>query len=127
MTTNKQIRISDEDRSSLTIIVQQVEDYFDMSLLLESPGLKAQEEDITFTYEFVEFFEAMAHDWRGWQEPKVYSNSGVKLVGVSDKTGHIKLTVQIQGPSWSTKACINLEAGQLDSLARQVTSLIEVA
>ena len=67
-------------------------------------------------------FEQMNNEWSGWKEPKGWCamEGECNLRATYETRGHIILSAGIdnQSGSWSANANIDIEAGELDSLAR---------
>lgn len=72
------------------------------------------------------FFVEIARDWRGWEGQRAWAaiEGELSLTATSDKIGHVRLEVLLRNgvgdQSWEVNAWLTLEAGQLDSIARQV-------
>ena len=68
-------------------------------------------------------FEQMKNEWSGWKEPKGWCamEGEYNLRATYEPRGHIILSSEIDNPSdcWSANAKIDIEAGELDSLARR--------
>ena len=71
-------------------------------------------------------FDEMARDWQGWERKKEWAalEDELRLTASSDHTGHIELVVIMRDYSdpadWRLQATLELEAGQLEELARAV-------
>jgi hypothetical protein len=74
-------------------------------------------------------FEEMALQWRGWEGKKEWAalEGELRLTATSDHTGHIELVVVMgdfaNPANWQLEASLQLEAGQLEQLARSTTAL----
>jgi hypothetical protein len=92
---------------------------------LQAPGLTATANVLRYMSEGLgDFFRDLAVEYRGWKGVKTWSSleSEITLEAVSDRTGHVFLTVALQRDAertWTAEALLVLEAGQLDSLARK--------
>ncbi|UTW05160.1 hypothetical protein KDX31_09270 [Amphritea atlantica] len=68
-------------------------------------------------------FEQMNNEWSGWKEPKGWGamEGEYNLRATYEPRGHILLSAEIVNlsGSWSTIASIDIEAGELESLARR--------
>lgn len=68
-------------------------------------------------------FEQMNNEWSGWKEPKGWGamEGEYNLRATYEPRGHVILSAKInnQSDSWSANANIDIEAGELGSLARR--------
>ncbi len=72
-----------------------------------------------------EFFDDLEQNSRGWDGVKKWEayEGGLGLFCLGDRLGHITLTVELREPppdGWLARGNVTLEAGQLESLAREV-------
>ena len=80
---------------------------------------------------FIQFFEEMAEQWRGWNGVKHWHSveRDFDLKCSSDGLGHITIEVTLcSGPypeDWTVSAMVSLEAGQLHSIATQIRNFIQ--
>jgi hypothetical protein len=79
-----------------------------------------------------DFFESLAHDWRGWRGEKIWTalEGDVSLTASHDGAGHVALSVELRAepsttrdPDWMARVVLLLEAGSLDALVRQARGL----
>lgn len=69
-------------------------------------------------------FDEMGREWKGWKGTKTWAalEDELRLEASADSTGHISLAITMRDytdPSeWRLKATLDLEAGQLDQLAK---------
>lgn len=72
-------------------------------------------------------FREMAESWRGWKGEKVWSaiDSELTLSATSTSLGHItlKVTMVDQSGNYRLYAILGLEAGQLEEVFKNVSSL----
>jgi hypothetical protein len=72
-------------------------------------------------------FNEIAREWRGWEGKKQWSvlEDELHLTATSDHTGHIYLQVIMRDSGrphgWRLEATLQLEAGQLEALALDVS------
>jgi len=77
---------------------------------------------------FVDLFESMAAEWRGWEGEKIWSSieGEFSVSGASDKKGHIRLKLgftKFEGSEpWKLESILNLEAGLIDGIAKKLRS-----
>lgn len=68
-------------------------------------------------------FEQMNNEWSGWKEPKGWGamEGEYNLKATYEPRGHILLSAEIddQSGNWSATSNIDIEAGELESLARR--------
>ena len=72
-------------------------------------------------------FDAMAREWRGWQGQKSWQDleASVSLIGESDSTGHVRLTVELKAHYEDRlRVVLEYEAGQLEDMAHAVVDLL---
>jgi hypothetical protein len=74
------------------------------------------------------FFGDLAANWRGWKGERRWGSLEEEfwLSALSDSTGHITLRCFLRAPytgfHWEVNGALELEAGQLDSLAADVAA-----
>jgi hypothetical protein len=79
----------------------------------------------------VHFFLDMAQNWTGWTGAKTWEpiEGGFSFSCTSDSLGHITLDVELEGRDapelWSVKFKVEVEAGQLETIANQIRRLFE--
>ena len=72
------------------------------------------------------YFQDIADNWRGWDGKKKWGTleGEFELSATSDKTGHTRLAVFLRAPytgyHWELRYALELEAGQLESIAKAV-------
>jgi Family of unknown function (DUF6228) len=72
------------------------------------------------------FFDSLADEWTGWQGKKVWSSleGEFTLTATSDSTGHVTLAYFLRPPytgfHWELRGALEIEAGQLAAIARDV-------
>jgi hypothetical protein len=77
------------------------------------------------TADLGEFFTSLAKDWKGWQGERTWATleDEFQLTASSDSLGHVRLAYRIRPPhtgfNWELRGALELEAGQLESLALQ--------
>jgi hypothetical protein len=75
----------------------------------------------------LQMFRAMAKDWQGWVGEKTWSDleSRVAFSARSDSTGHVQLTVDLQGQDYESRlrVVIEFEAGQLQAMASKIQEI----
>jgi hypothetical protein len=73
-------------------------------------------------------FREMANEWKGWKEPKTWSDleGRVMFSATSDPTGHVRLNVKLRGPDYDSalEVIVAYEAGQLDRMADEIAQLL---
>ena len=78
------------------------------------------------------FFDQMAKSWRGWEGALKWATleNEIILTATMDHMGHVGMLVELRStvyPSdWEVKFRLHLEAGGLDSLARQVKQVFPI-
>ncbi len=81
-----------------------------------------------------DFFDEMAHEWRGWEGEKLFASNesgyeGVmKLKATSDKLGHITISIKLSAKNqnystWDLKTSIMVQAGQLEEISFKIKNL----
>jgi hypothetical protein len=77
------------------------------------------------------FFWELAREWKGWTGEKKWSayEGGLSLSCVHDGLGHVRITTELRDPSWTwaVRADLALEAGELETVARQVERFFSAA
>jgi hypothetical protein len=74
----------------------------------------------------VDMFVYMADSWKGWTEELSWLTleGDFEISATSDKLGHVKLCISINNEDtyepFALKAYINIEAGQLDEIAKKM-------
>ena len=99
------------------------------SVRLEGPGLFAEAVvgSANAGEELVQFFSALASDWRGWEGEKswVAFEKDLAVSAATTRQGRVSITFSLRRPehdeSWSTKATICCYAGELQVLANRVS------
>ena len=75
-----------------------------------------------------DYFQDIATCWRGWEGEKRWATleGELELTATADKTGHIRLAIFLRAPytgyHWELRSALELEAGQLDSIASNVSA-----
>lgn len=100
------------------------------SVLLEAPGLSAAKtvENSPYGTSPPDFFRDIAAHWRGWKGIKSWGSieGEMNIFSTSDSTGHVTLDFELPAASapssWTARALISVEAGQLEQLARDATA-----
>jgi hypothetical protein len=78
----------------------------------------------------VEFFDGLAHDWRGWEGPREWWTEGLALTCRHDGVGHITIDAVVGGGAapthddWTVHATVSIEPGALDHVAAQFRRLL---
>jgi hypothetical protein len=73
-----------------------------------------------------EYFQDIADNWRGWQGEKCWATleGEVQFSATADSIGHVRLAFFLRpahtGYHWALRGALELEAGQLDSVAESV-------
>ena len=76
-----------------------------------------------------DFFHGLALSWRGWEGERNWSTleGEFTLCATSDRLRHIRLAFALSQPSidlgWELKGALELEAGMLESAAKQVSAV----
>ncbi|MDF1584771.1 DUF6228 family protein [Marinimicrococcus flavescens] len=72
------------------------------------------------------FFEEMARNWRGWNEPIGFrtSEGDFTLSADCDRIGHVTIRSRIITRRWSLDGRLHLEAGMLEALATTARRLL---
>jgi uncharacterized protein DUF6228 len=106
-------------------LVVQVVNRRECDVMLTAVGLSAKERvyDALSFEGFPEFFAALASSWKGWEgEQRWESMEGnFRIRASSDRTGHVRFMVRLEYMApyhWAAELAINVEAGQLESIAR---------
>jgi hypothetical protein len=98
---------------------------------IESFQFRAQRKVFAYrdAQSLLHLFEWMAENWRGWPGSKSWASieGEFSLECSTDSLGHvhidISLSEQDHSEPWRLKARINVDAGQLDEIARNARSL----
>jgi len=75
------------------------------------------------------YFSELAMHWRGWKGTKTWSTleCELELTASSDSVGHVKLAFSINqgfsGGNWRLQGELELEAGALESLAKEAQNV----
>ena len=75
-----------------------------------------------------DYFQEIAENWRGWSGEKKWRTleNEFELTATADNTGHVRLEFFLRSPytgyQWELRGALELEAGQLDSIANEVRS-----
>jgi|GEM_PF-410385 len=110
-------------------------EYFLISLKLE--GLDAAVRVYTPPFygsprELAALFDDLAKSWRGWTGEKSWGSleDEITFCCTCDKLGHIAVSARLRNhllyPSWEASGVLEVEAGQLDSIARAVRKFLRV-
>jgi len=73
------------------------------------------------------FFQSLADSWRGWEGEKHWASleGELRLSASIDHTGHIKLRIHLKSGhytyDWRLETALELEVGQLDALAQEMS------
>lgn len=78
-------------------------------------------------------FDSMAQQWSGWQGALEWRafKSEMQILATCDKRGHVALEFRLPSddyggwPEWSARFVVELEAGQLDNLARDARAFFK--
>ena len=76
-----------------------------------------------------DYFHDIAKNWRGWTGEKNWATleGEFELSATADKTGHVRLAIVLRSPytgyHWELRSALELEAGQLDSIASEVGAI----
>lgn len=104
-------------------------DHDRFSVRLELTGLQATIVASSYMSEGIaDLFASFARDWRGWDGERGWTSceGEVELVATADRAGHVQLIVAVrrgwEPHGWQARGVIQLEAGQLDGLARDAAS-----
>jgi hypothetical protein len=117
---------SSENGSLLTFtITRKSEDCIDFDVQVKTPFFTGSAPSSTFMAVPPEaWFRELADNWTGWTSEKKWGDleSRVLLSATTDSTGHIKMTVTLNGDDYDTHLRANLmfEAGQLERIADDV-------
>jgi hypothetical protein len=74
------------------------------------------------------YFQDIAKSWRGWKGEKKWATleGEFEFIATCDSLGHVRLGVYLRSPHtgfhWELRTALELEAGQLDSIAREVSA-----
>jgi Family of unknown function (DUF6228) len=74
-------------------------------------------------------FEEMAENWKGWEGVKIWDaiEGDFSLSCTGDKLGHITIKVKLVGRNppqlWSVEFDMEIEAGQLETIAKETKLL----
>jgi hypothetical protein len=96
---------------------------------LNSPQFCGKVEASTFVSgEPTLLFNDMAMHWKGWKGEKVWESIDGSLIlkAQADSTGHIRLTVAMEHFLDSLKVTLNVEAGQLENIAKNSSAVFHV-
>ena len=74
-----------------------------------------------------DFFREMAAEWLGWAGEKTWSDleQSVEIAATTDRTGHVSLSVTLNGQDAQLRACLVFEAGQLENFAKEIALLFD--
>jgi hypothetical protein len=81
----------------------------------------------------VDLFQSMARDWKGWDGERTWGSieGEFSISATADRLGHVSLSLGFTqndaSEPWSVSVQLNLEAGQLERIARHVTALFGVS
>ena len=73
-----------------------------------------------------DYFQNIAENWRGWSGEKKWATleNDFELAATADNLGHVRLEFFLRSPytgyQWELRGALELEAGQLDSIASEV-------
>jgi len=73
-----------------------------------------------------DYFQDIADNWRGWSGEKKWATleNEFELAATADNLGHVRLEFFLRSPytgyQWELRGALELEAGQLDSIANEV-------
>lgn len=120
---------SPDDGSLLTfdVISNQKEEIL-FNVTVKTPWFSGQAPSSTFmVLTPADLFEEMAAEWTGWKMKKTWSDLEQRVLfeATSDDTGHVCLTLVIQGQDYDSQLRVRLmfEAGQLESMANELSRL----
>jgi len=74
------------------------------------------------------WFSDLANLWTGWEGERTWESieHGLRLSAVHDRRGHVKLDVTLRSGFWENdwlvRATVQVEAGQLERMARHAAS-----
>jgi hypothetical protein len=99
---------------------------FEVAVRLYRGGVEASDRVVEHLgHRWTELFESLAKDWRGWEGERAVETleHQLRVSCRSDRLGHIELRVEMRGDmsgsDWRAADTIQLEAGQLQDLARR--------
>jgi Family of unknown function (DUF6228) len=129
MTREFSIR-SSRDGVTLTLSNFVIEDPSEVSysFLVEVKNYEIRAEARSSSYmapNFGDFFSSLAKDWKGWDGERSWATleGEFELAATSDRLGHIQLRFFLRpaytGLHWELRGALELEAGQLDSIAQE--------
>jgi hypothetical protein len=76
----------------------------------------------------VDLFQSMARDWKGWDGERAWSSieREFSVSAAADRLGHVSLSLRFRrfdvSEPWSISVQLQIEAGQLEVIARHVTA-----
>jgi len=79
-----------------------------------------------FAPDLAKYFDLMAKEWQGWEGERNWASleGEFELKASMDKMGHVTLKYFLRPPHtgfhWELKGAIEIEAGQLESIAKEV-------
>ena len=113
--------------SSASLVFSDIEgDYFTARFLSPELNVSKRVWGYTDCELLVDLFEYLAQEWKGWDGEKNWSSlEGEFSVSCSaDKKGHVHLRLKFKQHEgrepWAAEPSLNLEAGMLEGVARNV-------
>jgi hypothetical protein len=112
-------------------------EYFQISVSLGGGEASGRLRFYDFRFSWLPFFKDVAADWKGWRGEKRWESleGDVSLVATHDGGGHVDLIVELRPQTapghrgieqiWKLEGVLQLEAGQLDQLVRDVARFEE--
>jgi hypothetical protein len=76
------------------------------------------------------FIAELAEEWRGWDDVRRWATyeGGLTLALQHDGLGHIQVSVDLRehsgGLGWRVQADVEVDAGQLDELAKELAAFV---
>ena len=82
---------------------------------------------------FIDYFDSLAADWRGWTGERVWEDDqgNIRLVATHDGIGYVFIDVSLhrlpsrsRDEEWSVNSIVAVDAGQLGSATAKLRALI---
>ena len=126
------LQITSNDHRRLVIDQGDEPDPLYWRAVLESPGLTAtadlDTDPILFNqYLLRDYFSELAANWRGWTGIRTWRTPALAFAATHDGLGHVVLTAELARDlydNWTAVVPLELDAGSLDRVARDVSSFI---
>jgi hypothetical protein len=116
---------------TISNFVPEDESHISESFLVEVKGYGLRTEARASSYmapDLDSFFASLAGDWKGWKGERTWATleGEFQFTATTDSLGHVRLGYFLRPPqtgfNWELRGALELEAGQLEAIAKEAKS-----